>query len=291
MRFEGLGVAMVTPFDSERKVDFEAIDRIVENLIENGTDFLVLMGTTGEYPTLKQDEIISIIDRVKEVNKQRLPIVLGYAGNDTRQVLKGLHGLDTVGISGLMLTSPHYNKPTQQGIYQHYKTIANEISLPLIVYNVPSRTGVNILPETFIRLCERCPNIRTIKEATGDYVQAQELILNAPRGVQVLAGDDLIGLAMIYCGAVGSISVIGNAYPSQMSAMIRLARNGNIHEANLIQFKLLNMIGLIFREGNPTSVKALLEIIGLCSKYVRLPLVEATDTLISELKDESRRIN
>ncbi|MCY4562268.1 MAG: 4-hydroxy-tetrahydrodipicolinate synthase [Flavobacteriaceae bacterium] len=286
MSLEGLGVAMVTPFNDKKEVDHQAIERLVEYQIENQTDFLVLMGTTGEYPTLTKTEIKEIVSRVKTVNRQRVPLVIGAAGNNTNDVIHRLRNLDIEGISALMLTSPHYNKPTQEGIYQHYKKISEAVTLPLIVYNVPSRTGVNIQPETFFRLCHDCKNIRMIKEAAGDYIQAQELIYRAPEEVKILSGDDHIALAMIFAGAVGSISVLGNAFPQQLSNMIRYARNGQFSDANKIQSQLLNLMTLIFKEGNPTSVKALLELLRLCSKEVRLPLVHASPSLVDSFRSE-----
>ena len=290
MNLKGLGVAMVTPFKNNG-VDHQAIEQLVEYQIENQTDFLVLMGTTGEYPTLSEGEVKSVVSRMKTANRNRLPLVIGAAGNNTRDVIDRLGNLNLDDISAVMLTSPHYNKPAQQGIYQHYKNIADAISIPLIVYNVPSRTGVNIQPETFFRLCESCPNIRMIKEAAGDYIQAQELVYRAPKEVSIFSGDDHIALAMIFAGAVGTISVLGNAYPKKMSQMIAFAVEGNYQKANQIQSELLTLMNLVFKEGNPTSVKALMELLGLCSKEVRLPLVEATQQLSDAFKFEISQLN
>ena len=288
MSLKGLGVAMITPFKNN-EVDFQAIEQLVEYQIENHTDFLVLMGTTGEYPTLNHPEVKSVVERMKSANRNRLPLVIGTAGNNTKEVVDKLTHLNLDDISAVMLTSPHYNKPSQEGIYQHYKQIAEAITIPLIVYNVPSRTGVNILPETFFRLCETCSNIRMIKEAAGDYIQAQELIYRAPQEVKIFSGDDHIALAMIFAGAVGTISVLGNAFPKKMSQMISFAAAENYQKANQIQAQLLTLMDLIFKEGNPTSVKALMELLNLCSKEVRLPLVEATDELVNAFKIELNR--
>ncbi len=289
MNLQGLGVAMITPFKNN-EVDYQSLEKLVEYQVENQTDFLVLMGTTGEYPTLNQQEIKSVVSHMKSTNRNRLPLVIGAAGNNTSDVIDRLSHFNLDDISAVMLTSPHYNKPTQEGIYQHYKQIADAISIPLIVYNVPSRTGVNILPETFFRLCENCINIRMIKEAAGDYIQAQELIYRAPKEVKIFSGDDHIALAMIFAGAVGTISVLGNAYPKQMSRMLAYAAQGYYHEANQIQSELLTLMNLIFKEGNPTSVKALMEVMNLCSKEVRLPLVEATLELVNAFKLELKRV-
>lgn len=286
---QGHGVAMITPFNGDGSIDFDAIPVIVNHLIAGGVDYLVVLGTTAETATLTKAEKIALVDKVIEVNAGRLPLVLGLGGNHTQELLGMFDWFNLSSFTALLSVSPYYNKPNQEGLYQHFKTIANHSSLPIILYNVPSRTGVNIAPETVLRLAEDFDNIVALKEASGDFQQAQTLMKLCPPDFSILSGDDEMSLPMILAGAKGVISVIGNAMPEQYSKIIQEGLKRNVEEAYSIQYQLLDLIRMIYFEGNPTGIKVLMETLGLCENNLRLPLVPASKELTLQLKEELKK--
>ena len=287
---QGHGVAMITPFKADGSIDFDAIPIIVNHLINGGIDFLVVLGTTAETATLTKLEKIALVEKIVEVNSDRLPLVLGLGGNNTQELLAMFDWFNLSSFTALLSVSPYYNKPNQEGLYQHFKTIANHSSLPVILYNVPSRTGVNIDPETVLRLAEDFDNIVALKEASGDFQQAQTLMKLCPPDFSILSGDDEMSLPMILAGAKGVISVIGNAIPEQYSKIINEGLSRNVDKAYLIQYQLLDLIRMIYFEGNPTGIKVLMETLGLCENNLRLPLVPSTKELTLELKEELKKV-
>ena len=287
---QGHGVAMITPFKADGSIDFDAIPIIVNHLINGGVDFLVVLGTTAETATLTKLEKIALVEKIVEVNSDRLPLVLGLGGNNTQELLDMFDWFNLSSFTALLSVTPYYNKPNQEGLYQHFKTIANNSNLPVILYNVPSRTGVNIAPETVLRLAEDFDNIVALKEASGDFQQAQTLIKLCPNNFSILSGDDEMSLPMILAGAKGVISVIGNAIPEQYSRIIKEGLSRNVDKAYLIQYQLLDLIRMIYFEGNPTGIKVLMDTLGLCENNLRLPLVPGTKELTLELKEELKKV-
>ena len=290
--FKGLGIALITPFTENGSVDYDALKRLVEYQIERGADFMCILATTGETPCLTQDEKLKIKNVVVEENKGRLPILMGCGGNCTDNVVNEIKSLDLSGINGILSVCPYYNKPSQEGLYQHFKAIANATSLPLVLYNVPGRTSVNLNAETTVRLAYDCDNVVAIKEASGKLEQVDEIIYNKPDDFDVISGDDALTFPMIASGAVGAISVIGNALPKQFSKMIRLELNGEYEAARKIHHTFTELYSLLFVDGNPAGVKALLSEMGLIKNILRLPLVPTTITtkqrmaeILSKLKE------
>ncbi len=272
----GAGVALVTPFNDDKSVDFEGLKRLVNYQIDNGINYLVVLGTTGEPATLTSEEKEEIKATIVKENKGRLPIVLGIGGNNTLAIVEELKSTDLSDYCAILSVSPYYNKPTQEGIYQHFKAISEASTKPIILYNVPSRTGVNVLPSTVIRIAQDFKNIVAVKEAAGDIVQAMRLVQHKPEGFLVISGDDMIALPMVSAGGSGVISVIGQGLPKDFSEMIQQGLNGNVNEANAIHYKVMESIDYIFEEGNPAGIKALLKKLNICSENVRLPLVNAS---------------
>jgi len=285
MNLEGLGVAMVTPFNEDGTIDFESIPPLVKNITSGRANYILVMGTTAEVNTLSDSEKKKVIRRVVESNQNKLPLVIGIGGNDTFRVIKEIQQTDLNPFQAILSVSPYYNKPTQEGIYQHYKHIAKITPLPLILYNVPSRTGSNIEPKTFIKLVEDFDNIIAIKEASGDIEQAQQIIKLSPSGIQVISGDDSLTLPMLLAGAVGSISVLGNALPIPIVKIFDYVAKGNLKKAYNLHYEMMDIIHLIFEEGNPSGIKALLELMSICKKTVRLPLISASSDLFSRIED------
>lgn len=271
--FSGLGIALITPFTTQGNVDFDALKKIVEYQLENGADFLCILATTGETPCLTQQEKEDIKRTIVELVNGRIPVVVGCGGNNTAAVVEELKTGNFKGIDGILSVCPYYNKPSQEGLYQHFKAIANATQLPVILYNVPGRTGINMKAETTIRLANDCENIVAIKEASGNLEQVDEILKNKPDGFAVLSGDDSLTYPMIACGADGVISVIGNALPKEFSRMIRLERNGEFEAAVKIHHKFTDLYSLLFVDGNPAGVKALLHEMGFIENILRLPLV------------------
>ncbi|MBJ2175515.1 4-hydroxy-tetrahydrodipicolinate synthase [Aureibaculum sp. A20] len=284
-QFYGTGAALVTPFKVDKSVDYEALVRLVNFQIDNGIDYLVVMGTTGEPATLTNDEKQKVIKTVVEVNNGQLPLVIGIGGNNTQAVINEIQETDLSAFDAILSVSPYYNKPTQEGIYQHFKAIASISSKPIIIYNVPSRTGVSMTPTTILRLASDCSNIIGVKEASGDMDQAFKLLQNKPEGFLVLSGDDMVALPMVLMGGAGVITVIGQGIPGDFSKMIKLALEGKSKEASKLHFKLMNSIYYIFEEGNPAGIKALLQKRSICESSVRLPLVEASAELQEKISN------
>ncbi len=283
--FMGTGVALVTPFTLDKKVDFVALDRIVNHVIEGGVEHLVVLGTTGETATLEKDEKKAVVDTVIKTNRKRLPIIVGVGGNNTSEVVRTIEKSDFSGIQGILSVAPYYNRPSQQGIYEHFKAIANASPVPVIIYNVPGRTASNITAETSLRLAKDFKQIIGVKEASGDLIQIMQILKAKPKDFHVISGDDAFTVPMIHLGASGVISVIANSHPREYSDMVRAAIAGDKQKANESHYKLLDLIQVLFEEGSPTGLKAALEIMGLCNRDVRLPLVSASDGLITKLKN------
>ncbi|MBT7038969.1 MAG: 4-hydroxy-tetrahydrodipicolinate synthase [Bacteroidetes bacterium] len=290
MIFKGLGVAVITPFTKSLDIDFVAFNKIITNLIENGADYLVLMGTTAESPTLNKQEKRQLIDAAIEINQARIPIVVGIGGNNTIEVAADFKTFDFAGVSGILSVSPYYNKPSQQGIYNHYKILAEATDVPIIMYNVPGRTSSNMTAETSLRLAHDFQNIVAVKEASGDLEQIMQIIKNKPTDFMVISGDDLLALPQMAIGMDGVISVIGNAFPFEFSNMLKLA-SSNINDARLIHYKLQELIRLIFEEGSPVGIKVLLNQMNYCDIHVRPPVYKASDQLIEKIKKELSLFN
>lgn len=283
--FKGLGVALVTPFTTEGEVDYKALKRLVEYLIQNGADFLCILATTGETPCLSTDEKNKIKQLVIDVNRGRVPILIGCGGNNTRAVVEELKTTDWTGIAGILSVCPYYNKPSQEGLYQHFKAIAEASPLPVVLYNVPGRTGINMKSETTVRLAHDCENIVAIKEASGSLEQVDEIIKNKPDRFDVISGDDALTFSMVASGAAGSISVIGNALPREVSRMIRLEFKGEYEGARTIHHRFTELYSLLFVDGNPAGVKALLHEMGFIENVLRLPLVPTRITTLQKMTE------
>ena len=283
--FKGLGVALVTPFTTEGEVDYKALKRLVEYLIQNGADFLCILATTGETPCLSTDEKNKIKQLVIDVNRGRVPILIGCGGNNTRAVVEELKTTDWTGIDGILSVCPYYNKPSQEGLYQHFKAIAEASPLPVVLYNVPGRTGINMKSETTVRLANDCENIVAIKEASGSLEQVDEIIKNKPDRFDVISGDDALTFSMVASGAAGSISVIGNALPREVSRMIRLEFKGEYEGARTIHHRFTALYSLLFVDGNPAGVKALLHEMGFIENVLRLPLVPTRITTLQKMTE------
>jgi len=284
-RFSGTGVALVTPFTAENRIDYNALENLVELQIENNIDYLVVLGTTAETPALTQEEQKRITDKIIEVNRGRLPVVLGVGGNNTADVVQRAGNIDSEQIDAILTVVPYYNKPTQEGIYQHFKAVAQASRVPVILYNVPHRTGANMLPETVIRLAQDFENIIAIKEAAGNMAQAMEMISGKPDDFMVISGDDKLALPISLAGGSGVISVIGQALPEEFSEVIRLGLEGRSKEAYSMLYHILPSIDLIFEEGNPAGIKSMLEIQKICSREVRLPLIKTSEELHQKIRN------
>ncbi|MFM2291744.1 MAG: hypothetical protein RIS29_1557 [Bacteroidota bacterium] len=271
-----MGVALITPFKSDESIDFEALARLVEHLVKNGTDYLVVCGTTAETPTLTEKEKEEVTRFVIQVNAGRLPIVLGMGGNNTKAIVEKLQSYDFSGIDAILSVTPYYNKPSQEGIYQHYAAIAKASPVPVVLYNVPGRTGVNMTADTTLRLAKEFPIICATKEASGNFTQIDDIIKNKPKDFMVISGDDGITFPLITLGAVGVISVIGNAFPKEFSRMVRLALQGDYSSSRQIHHRFTELIELLFVEGNPAGVKSMLAVMGMIENKLRLPLVPNT---------------
>lgn len=279
----GTGVALVTPFKKDFSVDTEALAKIVNFQVENGIDYLVVLGTTAENATLSQDEKELVIKTVIDANNNRLPLVLGVGGNNTHKVVEELKTRDLSKFVAVLSVSPYYNKPTQEGIYQHFKAVSEASPIPVILYNVPGRTASNMLPSTVLRLANDFENIVAIKEAAGDIVQAMKLIQGKPEGFLVISGDDMVTLPMVLAGGSGVISVIGEGFPKQFSDMVRLGLERKVDEAYKLHYLLVDAIDMIFEQGNPAGIKEVHKKLGLSENTVRLPLVNVNQDLAERL--------
>lgn len=283
--FKGLGIALITPFNASGAVDYVVLKQLVEYQLKNGADFFCILATTGETPTLTDDEKQRIKELVVEVVAGRVPVLMGCGGNNTAAIVEELHTRDFSGIDGILSVCPYYNKPSQEGLYQHFKTIANATDMKVVLYNVPGRTGVNMKAETTVRLARDCKNIVAVKEASGNLEQVDEIIKNKPDTFDVISGDDALTFPMIACGAVGVISVIGNALPKEFSRMLRLEQNGEFEPARKIHHMFTDLFNLLFVDGNPAGVKAMLHEMGMIENVLRLPLVPTRLTTMQKISE------
>lgn len=286
-----MGVALVTPFRQDENVDFEALGKLVNYQLQNGTDYLVVLGTTAETPTLMEEEKKQVVDLVVSKVRGRIPIVLGVGGNCTRAIVEKLKNDNFEGIDAILTVVPYYNKPSQEGIYQHYKAVAEATTLPIVLYNVPGRTGVNMTAATTLRIAREFNNVVAVKEASGNITQMDDIIKNKPANFHVISGDDGITFPLITLGAVGVISVIGNAFPKEFSRMIRLALSGDYHSARTIHHNFTELFDLLFVDGNPAGVKSMLHMMGFMENKLRLPLVPTRITTFEKIRDVLRQLS
>jgi len=286
-----MGVALITPFKEDESIDVEALIRMVDYQLQNNTDFLCVLGTTAETPTLSEEEKIFVKKTVIERVNGKIPILLGVGGNNTQAVVKQLKEDDFSGVDAILSVVPYYNKPSQEGIYQHYKAIASATKLPIVLYNVPGRTGVNMTAETTLRLARDFKNIIAVKEASGNFTQMDDIIKNKPEGFNVLSGDDGFTFPLITLGAVGVISVIGNAFPREFSKMTRLALSGDYENALTIHHKFTELFKLLFVDGNPAGVKCILNAMGMIENRLRLPLIPTRITTFEAIRKVLDELN
>ena len=291
INLKGMGVALITPFKSNGDVDYTALSRIVDYQLQNDTDYLVVLGTTAETSTLTEEEQKEIAQLVISKVKEQIPIVLGVGGNNTRAVVEKLKTDDFTGIDAILSVVPYYNKPSQEGIYQHYKAISQATSLPIIIYNVPGRTGVNMTAETTLRLAREFDNIVGVKEASGNMTQIGDIIKNKPDSFQLISGDDGITFPLITFGAIGVISVIGNAFPKEFSRMVRLALAGDYKNALTIHHRFTELFELLFVDGNPAGVKSMLNMMGYIENELRLPLIPTRITTYEKIREVLQELN
>ena len=291
INLKGMGVALITPFHKDKSIDFDSLARLLEYQIRSGIDYLVVLGTTAETATLTPDEQAQVRHFVAERVHGRVPMVLGLGGNNTMAIVEAAKTLDLSAFDAILSVVPYYNKPSQEGIYQHYKAIATASSLPVILYNVPGRTGVNMSPEVCLRLAREFENIVGVKEASGNIAQMDEIIKNKPSDFMVISGDDGITFPLITLGAVGVISVIGNAFPREFSRMVRLALNGDYAHAREIHHRFTELFSLLFVDGNPAGVKCLLNAMGFIENELRLPLVPTRITTYEKIKTVLNNLN
>jgi len=283
-KFRGTGVAIVTPFKNDSSIDFKSLGQLVEHLINNNIDYLVVLGTTGESVTQSKDEKRAVIDHVIEINNGKVPVIVGMGGNCTTEIVDNITKNQFDGIDGILSVAPYYNKPSQKGLYNHFKTIAGASPVPVIIYNVPGRTSINIEADTTIRLANDVRNIIAVKEASGNIGQIMQIIKNSPPGFQIISGDDVIALPVISIGGSGVISVLANAYPGEWSDMVNCALKNNFKAAREIQYKFLDLISLIFADGNPSGIKAVLNNLGLVQNQLRLPLTPVSRQVYNQIK-------
>jgi 4-hydroxy-tetrahydrodipicolinate synthase len=285
---KGTGVAIVTPFNKNRSVDYKSLGDLVEHIIVNKVDFVVGLGTTSEAATLTDTEKKEVMAYVVKTVDNRVPVVMGVGGNDTAKVVDELNNADLEGISAILSVAPYYNKPNQRGMFEHFSAIASACPLPIILYNVPSRTSSNISAQTVLNLANEHWNIVSVKEASGDLNQISEIIQNKPEGFTVLSGDDALTFPMMALGADGVISVVANAFPAAFSGMVRLINKHKYEEARRVHYSLLKIIDLLFADGNPAGVKAALSYLGVCKNYLRLPMVPVNEDVHKQLKNVIR---
>lgn len=287
----GMGVALVTPFKDNEEVDYDSLARLVEYQIANGADYLVALGTTAETPTLSEDEKKEVVRTIVTRTARRVPVILGVGGNNTRDLVSKLQNIDYNGINGILSVVPYYNKPSQEGIYQHYKAIAQATELPIILYNVPGRTGVNMTAETTLRIARDFDNVVAVKEASGNITQMDDIIKNKPENFNVISGDDGVTFPLITLGAIGVISVIGNALPREFSRMVRLALAGDYDNARVIHHRFTELFELLFVDGNPAGVKSMLCMMGHIENVLRLPLVPTRITTYEKIHSVLKQLS
>ena len=289
-KIKGTGVALVTPFLAGGEVDFKGLTNLVNHVVDGGLNYLVVLGTTGETATLSTEEKDQVLAHVKSVNAGRLPIVIGIGGNNTAAVVEEFERFDLKGVDAILSASPYYNKPTQEGIYQHYKVLAEHAPLPLILYNVPGRTASNMTAETTLRLAHTVENIVGIKEASGDLNQVMEIVKGKPSEFAVISGEDVLNFPIIACGGIGVISVLANTLPKLTADVVNLSLNSENKKARDLHYSSINFTNLLFAEGNPAGVKAALKIQGICDDEVRMPLMKASEKLFNELQQELKTL-
>jgi 4-hydroxy-tetrahydrodipicolinate synthase len=283
-RFKGTGVAIVTPFKNDLSIDFAALGRVVNHVISGGVNYIVAMGTTGESVTLTKDEKKAIITYVVEAIDNRVPLVIGIGGNNTQEVINSIRYTNLTGVDGILSVAPYYNKPSQKGLFQHFKAVATCSPLPVIIYNVPGRTSCNITSDTCLELAHECENIIAVKEASGDISQIMRIIKGKPENFSVISGDDMMTIPIIASGGSGVISVLANAFPAQCNELVGHALKNNFKSAREIQFHFLEIIDLLFVEGNPSGVKAMMNMMNLCQNTLRLPLVPVSRPIYSRIQ-------
>ena len=290
-KFKGTGVAIVTPFKNDSSIDFAALGRVVNHVINGGVNYIVAMGTTGESATLTKDEKKALVSYVVEVIDNRIPLVIGIGGNNTQDVINCIRHANLTGVDGILSVAPYYNKPSQKGIFQHFKAIATCSSVPVILYNVPGRTCCNISPETCLELAHECENIVAVKEASGDMCQIMKIVKDKPENFGVISGDDMMTIPIIAVGGSGVISVLANAFPAQTCELVALSLKNNFKSAREVQFRFLEIIELLFTEGNPSGVKAMLNIMNICQNNLRLPLAPVSRTIYTRIQKAIEEVN
>ena len=283
-RISGTGVALITPFNEDKTIDYSSLDKLLNKVIEGGIDFLVVLGTTGEATSINETEKKELINFIVKLNNKRLPLVLGIGGNNTNKLIKEINNTDLSDFDAILSVTPYYNKPSQKGLYHHYAEISKSCPIPIILYNVPSRTGINMSPETTIQLANDFKNIISIKEASGDINQIKYILKNKPKNFDVLSGDDGLTLEIIQNGGAGVISVIGQSNPEEFSSLVKFALNGKLSDAKILHEKLYGLYHYLYSEGNPSGVKAFLSLQGVCKNYLRLPLVPISSELFNDFK-------
>ena len=283
-RISGTGVALITPFNEDKTIDYTSLDKLINKVIEGGIDFLVVLGTTGEATSINDSEKKELINFIVKLNNKRLPLVLGIGGNNTNKLIKEINNTDLSDFDAILSVTPYYNKPSQKGLYHHYAEISKSSPIPIILYNVPSRTGVNMSPEITIQLANDFKNIISIKEASGDINQIKYILKNKPKNFDVLSGDDGLTLEIIQNGGAGVISVIGQSNPEEFSSLVKFALNGKLSDAKILHDKLYGLYHYLYSEGNPSGVKAFLSLQGVCKNYLRLPLVPISSELFNDFK-------
>ena len=283
-RISGTGVALITPFNEDKTIDYSSLDKLLNKVIEGGIDFLVVLGTTGEATSINETEKKELINFIVKLNNKRLPLVLGIGGNNTNKLIKEINNTDLSDFDAILSVTPYYNKPSQKGLYHHYAEISKSSPIPIILYNVPSRTGINMSPETTIQLANDFKNIISIKEASGDINQIKYILKNKPKNFDVLSGDDGLTLEIIQNGGAGVISVIGQSNPEEFSSLVKFALNGKLSDAKILHDKLYGLYHYLYSEGNPSGVKAFLSLQGVCKNYLRLPLVPISSELFNDFK-------
>lgn len=290
-RFKGTGVAIVTPFKNDSSIDFAALGRTINHVIGGGVNYVVALGTTGESVTLTKDEKKAIISYVIETIDGRVPLMVGIGGNNTQEVINSVRHSNLSGVDGILSVAPYYNKPTQKGLFQHFKAIATSCPIPLVIYNVPGRTSCNISSDTCLELAHACDNIIGVKEASGDISQIMRIMKGKPDNFSVISGDDMMTIPIISVGGAGVISVLANAFPGQTSEIVTHSLKGNFKSARELQFRFLEMIELLFIEGNPSGVKAMMSLMNICQNNVRLPLVPVSRTIFTRIQKAIEEVN
>jgi 4-hydroxy-tetrahydrodipicolinate synthase len=289
--FRGTGVAIVTPFNKDGSIDWASFEKVINHIIDGKCEYLVVLGTTGESATVHGKEKQEVFSFVNKINADRVALIAGIGGNDTHEVIEGFKNFDLKGYDAILCVSPYYNKPNQEGLFQHYKALDASTPLPVMMYNVPSRTGMNVTGETQVRIANECKNIFATKEASGDFAQINYIIKNKPSDFMVISGDDPITLQMIAAGAEGLVSVVANAYPKDYSDMVRLCLDGKFEEAQKLHYKYTDIIASMFAEGSPSGVKAYLAEMGLCQNYFRLPVWQVSEKHHSKIKELMKKVS